>query len=43
MLGTRDAHRLYHAFGFMPLTNPERFMQLHDPDVYLRGRSTDTK
>ncbi len=36
MLGTRDAHRLYAQFGWVPL--PEeivpRFMQLHNPDVY---------
>lgn len=34
MLGTRDAHGLYEQFGFTRLTNPERFMERHDPDVY---------
>lgn len=34
MLGTRDAHGLYAQFGWTPLSNPERFMQLHNPDVY---------
>lgn len=34
MLATRDAHGLYAQFGFTPLLSPERFMQLHDPDVY---------
>ncbi len=34
MLATRDAHGLYAQFGFTPLPSPERFMQLHDPDVY---------
>jgi GNAT superfamily N-acetyltransferase len=31
---TRDAHRLYSQFGFTPLKAPERYMELHDPDVY---------
>jgi hypothetical protein len=26
--------RMYAAFGFVPLTEPERHMQKHDPDVY---------
>lgn len=39
---TRDAHGLYAQFGFMPLKRPERYMELHDPEVYkhhqnLRG------
>jgi GNAT superfamily N-acetyltransferase len=34
MLATRDAHGLYKQFGFTPLNNPERWMQIHDPDVY---------
>ena len=34
MLATRDAHGLYAQYGFTPLPVPERFMQLHDPDVY---------
>ncbi|PWT97873.1 MAG: GNAT family N-acetyltransferase [Bacteroidetes bacterium] len=34
MLGTRDAHGLYKKFGFVELSNPERFMQIHNPDVY---------
>ncbi|HKF23951.1 MAG TPA: GNAT family N-acetyltransferase [Candidatus Angelobacter sp.] len=33
---TRDAHRLYQAFGFEPLHAPERWMEKHDPDVYAR-------
>lgn len=33
-LGTLDAHGLYAQFGFAPLPNPERFMQIHNPDVY---------
>jgi GNAT superfamily N-acetyltransferase len=34
MLATRDAHGLYSQFGFTPLTIPERWMQIHNPDVY---------
>lgn len=37
MLATRDAHGLYSQFGFTPLNNPERWMQIHNPDVYKVG------
>jgi len=37
MLATRDAHGLYERFGFTPLGNPDRFMERHDPDVYVTG------
>lgn len=37
MLATRDAHALYARVGFEPLKTPERFMVIHDPDVYKRG------
>ncbi len=37
LLATRDAHGLYERFGFRPLTNPERFMTKHDPDIYRRS------
>ena len=40
MLATRDAHRLYAQFGFQPLTHPEYFMGIHNPDVY---RNENTK
>lgn len=36
ILGTRDAHGLYAQYGFKPLAKPERFMEIHDPDVYRR-------
>ena len=36
ILLTRDAHGLYSQFGFMPLKSPERYMELHRPDVYER-------
>lgn len=34
MLATRDAHGLYTQFGFSELTFPERWMQIHNPDIY---------
>jgi len=36
VLVTRDAQGLYGQFGFKPLRDPERFMELHDPEVYKR-------
>jgi ribosomal protein S18 acetylase RimI-like enzyme len=33
-LATRDAHALYAAYGFAPLTGPERFMEIYRPGVY---------
>jgi GNAT superfamily N-acetyltransferase len=35
-LATRDAHSLYAQYGFQPLSNPERWMQIVDPDAYKR-------
>jgi GNAT superfamily N-acetyltransferase len=34
VLLTRDAHGLYAQFGFTPVKSPERYMELHRPDVY---------
>lgn len=34
ILLTRDAHQLYSQFGFTALKAPERYMELHRPDVY---------
>jgi GNAT superfamily N-acetyltransferase len=34
ILTTRDAHSLYSQFGFTPVKAPERFMELHRPNVY---------
>jgi len=34
ILLTRDAHDLYAKFGFRPLGKPQRYMELHRPDVY---------
>lgn len=36
MLATRDAHDLYKKFGFTTLTNVDRWMAIHDPDVYKK-------
>ena len=33
-LATRDAFGLYAKFGFAPLKHPDRFMELHRPDIY---------
>ena len=33
-LVTRDMQPLYAKSGFVPLSEPERHMQKHDPDVY---------
>ena len=37
MLGTRDAHGLYEKYGWTSIPYPDRFMQLHYPDVYKNG------
>ena len=34
ILLTRDAHGLYAKFGFTPVKSPERYMELHRPDIY---------
>jgi GNAT superfamily N-acetyltransferase len=34
VLVTTDAHHVYEPHGFTRLPNPERYMELHDPDVY---------
>lgn len=39
LLGTKDAHGLYKKFGFEPMTNVERWMQVHNPDVYKKTLS----
>ena len=35
-LVTSDAHGLYQQFGFKPLLNPQRYMELVNADVYKR-------
>lgn len=34
ILLTHDAHGLYKQFGFTPVKSPERYMELHNPDIY---------
>ena len=34
LLGTRDAHDLYKQFGWKSIAAPERWMELHNPNVY---------
>jgi len=34
MLATKDAHGLYEKFGFTALNNVDRWMQIHDPNIY---------
>jgi GNAT superfamily N-acetyltransferase len=37
LLGTADAHGLYARFGFAPLKQVERFMEIHRPNPYNCG------
>lgn len=37
ILATRDAHGLYEQFGFSTLSFPERWMHIHNPDVYKKN------
>ncbi|WGS53080.1 GNAT family N-acetyltransferase [Paraburkholderia sp. D15] len=34
VLVTSDAHHVYAPHGFTSLANPERYMELHNPDIY---------
>jgi GNAT superfamily N-acetyltransferase len=36
VLATRDAHGLYARFGFHAPKSPAVWMEIHDPDVYVR-------
>lgn len=42
MLATRDAHTLYAQYGFSPLANPSRLMEIVDPDIYTRMNGSAT-
>jgi len=35
-LVTRDAHGLYRQFGFQSIINPERYMEITVPGIYLK-------
>ena len=37
LLMTRDAHGLYEQYGFTALKKPQNAMELHNPEIYLRG------
>jgi hypothetical protein len=37
MLATQDAHGLYAQFGFTAVKAPERWMEVHRPDIYARS------
>jgi GNAT superfamily N-acetyltransferase len=45
MLVTQDAHGLYAQFGFTAVGKPERWMELHQPDIYAKtaGQTTPEK
>ena len=38
-LMTRDAQELYRRYGFRPLPDPARYMEIHSPDVYARAEA----
>ena len=40
ILLTRDAHGLYSRFGFTPLKAPKRYMELHQPNIYVTFKET---
>lgn len=37
ILATSDAHGLYSQFGFRALKSPDRFMEIHQPDIYKKN------
>jgi GNAT superfamily N-acetyltransferase len=40
LLGTRDAHGLYAQYGFTPLADPSRFLEIHRPNLFVRDPDT---
>jgi GNAT superfamily N-acetyltransferase len=36
ILATRDAHGLYAQFGWTAMKKPDKWMELHNPDIYKR-------
>lgn len=36
MLATRDAHGIYRTVGFQNLKQPDRWMEKHNPDAYVK-------
>jgi GNAT superfamily N-acetyltransferase len=43
MLGTRDAHTLYSRFGFKPLADPARILEVHRPGIYLHSEKSTSE
>ena len=41
ILVTEDAHELYRKLGFSGLAAPEKFMELHNPDIYRHRASAE--
>lgn len=41
ILATADAHGLYKQFGWVPVAYPDRWMEVHNPEVYF-SRETAT-
>ena len=39
LLATRDAHGLYESYGFRPLAEPARFLEIAVKDIYRKGTS----
>ena len=39
LLATLDAHSLYAQFGFVEVDEPQRLMQIWNPDIYEMGES----
>jgi GNAT superfamily N-acetyltransferase len=37
-LMTRDAHGFYAKFGFTPMPDPSRFLEINDPQIYSRNQ-----
>ena len=36
LLVTADAHKLYSQYGFETITSPEKYMSIHNPDIYTK-------
>lgn len=39
ILLTRDAHELYKQYGWKSIASPDRWMEVHDPEVYSSVRN----
>ena len=37
ILATKDAHGLYQQFGWKPVADPDRWLEVHDGEVYSRA------